>query len=206
MDSKSVHEEMGEQWEQITLPKALTTHRDETHVAHCMLWFRTSPPQMSHISYAFLQLRFDGLLGFPGGVVDEDITGLESIIDSLQREMREEINYSDPIGVDHYFHTFYNKTRGFVSHFFSKEITLSEAEKLEMTHMKARDFPHESLGLLRVPIGSSLDRLGSYQFRRFHKNFMRQKFSGNVRKQIIEVCEKFGLMSEADLKFTKSQL
>ncbi|CAG2178135.1 unnamed protein product, partial [Oppiella nova] len=59
MDPKrvvDVDESEDKNWEQISLPKALTTCRDETHVAHCMLWFRTTE---SHNAFAFLQLRFD---------------------------------------------------------------------------------------------------------------------------------------------------
>ena len=205
MDSKDVFEENGDKWVQITLPNALSEYRDEKQVAHCMLWFRTSEPQNYHISYAFLQLRFDGLMGFPGGIVDEDITCIESIIDALQREVNEEINYIDPIGVDHYFYSFYNKSKRFVSHFFAKEITLSEADNLERNHMKARDFPKETLGLFRAPIGCSYHRNSMY-LRRFYQSFMKQKFSGNVRKQIIDVSEKYNLMSATDLEFIKSQL
>lgn len=144
-------------WEQISLPNALTKYRDYLNVAHCMLWFKTSHQQKAHTSYAFLQLRFDGLLGFPGGVVDEDIVDIESVIDALQREMREEINYCDPITTADYFYTYFNKTKKFVSHFFVKQISLKDAEKLEQTHTQAVDFPQESLGLFRIPIGCSYD-------------------------------------------------
>jgi U8 snoRNA-decapping enzyme len=192
-------------WEQIPLPIALSKFRDHTHVAHCMLWFKTSPDQSHHISYSFLQLRFDGLLGFPGGIVDEDVTDIESIIDALQREMREEINYCDPISVEDYFYSYFYKPKKIVSHFFVKQIPLKEAEQLEQSHTKAPDFPRESLGLLRIPIGCSYDSQSGY-LRRFIKNFMQHKFSGNVKKQIIDVCEKFNVMTQKDLEWTKSQL
>ncbi|XP_054165593.1 U8 snoRNA-decapping enzyme-like [Oppia nitens] len=205
MDSMSGHEldeSNASDWEQIPLPKALSKLRDETQVAHCMLWFRTT---QSHNAFSFLQLRFDGLLGFPGGVVDEDITSIESIIDALQREIHEEINFETTISVDDYIYSFYNKNLRIVSHFFAKQITLKDAESIEECHMKARDFPHESLGLFRIPIGCSYNR-DSYYLRRFAKNFLRQKFSGNVKKQIIDVCEKFKIMSSHDLNFFKAQL
>jgi len=150
-------------------------------------------------------MRFDGLFGFPGGVVDEDITSIESIIDSLQREMLEEINYRDTISFEDYIYSHYNSQRNFVSHFFAKQISLKEAEQLEQNHTKARDFPVESLGLFRILIGCSNDKSSTY-LRSFVKNFMQQKFSGNVRNQIIDVCEKFKVMTQKDLEWIKSQL
>ena len=193
-------------WEPMPLPTALSDKfRDETHAAHCMLWFRTSDSKYHHISYAFLQLRYDGLLGFPGGIVDEDITSLESIIDALQREMEEEMNYSDPIGVEHYIYSYYCAKKRIISHFFAKEISLSEAQQVEQTFSKARDFPMETLGLMRAPIGDCHHRNSPY-LRRFIKNFMKQKFAGIVRKQIIDVCEKFKIMSPMDLELAKAQL
>ena len=40
-----------------------------------------------------MHLRFDGTLGFPGGLIDEN----EDILDGLHRELREEINYSTTV-------------------------------------------------------------------------------------------------------------
>lgn len=193
-------------WQQMPLPTALSDKfRDETHAAHCMLWFRTNDPKYQHNSYAFLQLRYDGLLGFPGGIVDEDITSLESIIDALQRELEEEINYSDPIDVQHYIYSYFCPKKRIISHFFAKEISLTEAHQLEQTYSRARDFPIETLGLMRAPIGGSRDR-NSTIFRKFIKNFMKQKFAGIVRKQMIDVCEKWRIMSPMDLDLAKAQL
>lgn len=202
MDPKTSDDK--KEWEQISLPTALKKFRDYLHVAHCMLWFKCS--KNSHqVTYTLMQLRFDGLLGFPGGIVDEDVKDIESIIDALQREMHEEINFADGILVEDYFYSYFNTTKQFVSHFFAKEITSEKAEELERTHSQARDFPRESLGLFRVPIGCS-NELSSIYLKRFLSNFMQQKFSGNVKNQILHVCEKYKIMGPKDIEWTKSQL
>ena len=193
-------------WEPMPLLTCLSDkYRYETHVAHCMLWFRTSNSIYHNITYAFLQLRYDGLLGFPGGIVDEDITSLESIINGLQREMMEEINYRHPIGVEHYVYSYYCPMKRMISHFFAKEISHSEAQQVEKCLSKARDFPLETLGLMRTPIGVS-HFTNSWYLQRFMNNFMKQKFVGITRKQMIDVCEQFHIMSPLDLTLVKAQL
>ena len=49
------------EFRQIDLKESLS---EETHAAHCLLWFKDSSS-----SFGLMQLRSDGLLGFAGGFV-----------------------------------------------------------------------------------------------------------------------------------------
>merc|ERR1712212_250538 len=59
--------------------------------AHCLFWSKTKTKTVHDIpvkGLIMMQVRFDGLLGFPGGLVDEG----ESVEEGLNRELVEEIN------------------------------------------------------------------------------------------------------------------
>jgi len=80
-----------------------------------------------------MQMRFDGQLGFPGGYVDELLTGLEleeahqKVAEAVARELREEVNYdtdTHPVGREHYlFSSRYINHRGPIFlHFYAQQV------------------------------------------------------------------------------------
>lgn len=107
------------------------------HAAHCLLYCKI----IDHSGYFGLgQVRFDGLIGFPGGVVgenDEPLSTLDHLLIGLRRELAEEINYishednSGFVHVSSYLREDINlnsetNSSCNVHHFFMKQITHRE--------------------------------------------------------------------------------
>ena len=78
----------GVTWEKISREDAAKINGRKA--AHCMFWARTTSKTVHDVpvkALVMLQLRFDGLIGFPGGLVDPG----EDIETGLNRELAEEI-------------------------------------------------------------------------------------------------------------------
>jgi 8-oxo-dGTP pyrophosphatase MutT (NUDIX family) len=75
-------------WIRISPKKGLTIECRKA--AHCMFWSKTKTVSVRETpvkALVMMQMRFDGLLGFPGGLVDPG----EEIVFALNRELEEEI-------------------------------------------------------------------------------------------------------------------
>ncbi|CAG2180897.1 unnamed protein product, partial [Oppiella nova] len=164
------------------------------HASHCLLY---TSANSSRVVYGLIQLTDNGELGCPGGQVDvEDVT-VDDIIDATNRELEEEINYHlNGVTREDWICSHREDNPPYIQHFFAKELTVDELTQLERTHMNAQHFPSESLGLFRVPIGGS--------DKKFMTNFLRQRFAGNARQQIIETIEKLSLVSPEDQVWMES--
>ena len=115
------------------------------HASHCMLY---STPNSNGISFALLQLRFDGLIGFGGGEVDYQEVTVDHIIDAVNRELFEEINYQfDGVTQDDWICSHLDHNSPYILHFFAKQLTFDQILCLYKTHMNAEHFPSESLGM-----------------------------------------------------------
>jgi 8-oxo-dGTP pyrophosphatase MutT (NUDIX family) len=185
-------------YEQIDLNDSLEYQR-HIHASHVIFWckdYRQSPV----VTYALMQLRRDGLFGFPGGKSDENVIDKNEILKTLCRELDEEINYkSCNVTIDDHLFSHIGIEDNIVLHFFGKELLLEEFEMLERTHMNARDFPEESLGLFRVPLSAC----GQQTFKpvmKFFSGFAKQKFAGNAKNQLFEAIIKLNLMTQNDVK------
>lgn len=142
-------------------------------------------------AYCLMHLREDGRLGFPGGEVDEHVTR-QSLLAAMNRELAEEINYRlDPVGAEHFLfcHLIVQGERRIVCYFFARELQLEEF--VERRNCEAPHFAVESLGVCRVPLGD-----GAYA-RRFLASFVRQRFPGHGRRQLLEAAVKLGLIGQS---------
>jgi 8-oxo-dGTP pyrophosphatase MutT (NUDIX family) len=77
--------------------------------------------------FGLMIMRSDGRLGFPGGGVEEKCPSELDIVQALNRELMEEINYDARIGLQHYVtsHLHMNVKEGgrnLVTHFFIREV------------------------------------------------------------------------------------
>jgi U8 snoRNA-decapping enzyme len=95
-----------------------------------------------------MQMRFDGKLGFPGGLIDPG----EEIVAGLNRELVEEINLDltkhavEPTDFlfCHYLPNESDQTKSSrIRMFFSKEVTKSEYEMIEKNSLDAKEFGYE---------------------------------------------------------------
>ena len=93
-----------------------------------------------------MQLRFDGVFGFPGGLVE---AGEDPMV-GMNREMEEEI------GLDlekhrfldsNHIASFVNLEKSLVLHFFLKEVTLEEFCVLEKNNLQAPEYGTEVMKL-----------------------------------------------------------
>ena len=78
-----------------------------------------------------MQMRFDGFLGFPGGLVDDDDASLEA---ALQRELSEELGIEKNMitfSEKDYLYSFTFKEKNVCLHFFTKELTLENLRHVE---------------------------------------------------------------------------
>ena len=90
-----------------------------------------------------MQLRFDGLLGFPGGFVDSTD---QSIVDGLNRELVEEINFDvdmHRVSQDHFVMSCVCSHRKMVTHFYAIEVTIAQYEDIEKRTFAAHDWGSE---------------------------------------------------------------
>lgn len=100
-----------------------------------------------------MQSRFDGNLGFPGGLLDKGPH--ESPVDALNRELVEEINLDlskvaciqEDLLVTHV-----NQSKKLVTYFYVKEVSLDEFSAMERRVLDAEEWGTEVglLGLLQL--------------------------------------------------------
>ena len=94
-----------------------------------------------------MQLRFDGALGFPGGLIDPG----EVIVDGLNRECSEEIGLDPKYFVtedDLVFSAFTTKSPRWPRlemHAFAKEVSAEDYLRIEQNVFNAKDFGDEVL-------------------------------------------------------------
>ena len=175
-----------------------------------------------------MQLRFDGALGFPGGLIDPG----EAIVDGLNRECIEEIGLDPKHFVtdeDLVFSAFTTKSPRWPRlelHAFAKEVSNQEFQRIEQNVFEAKDFGDEvrpnslilnlhtqhynfliyplpqTLGLIRVPlyIQNQVD-VGT----RIGglPLFLRNCFAGNAKRQLLylAMCKDLISQEEAENAF-----
>ena len=162
----------------IKLEDALKLDDTYRHVAHCFLYYGTEDKV-----YGLMQMREDGKLGFPGGTVEGRPKSPRDIVNALNRELEEEINYKGNIEPDSRVmsHLHLTPKGNGVTHFFMKRVSEDEFRKIEKEHMEARDFPKESLGIFRVPIYSDEPK--------FLANFAQNNFLANFLDYLLEAID-----------------
>ena len=87
-----------------------------------------------------MQMRFDGNIGFPGGLRDDVEEAPEDV---LNREMQEEINldltkYS--FSRKHHAMSHLNEKKRMVTHFFTMEVTEEQYEEIERNVLTAKEY------------------------------------------------------------------
>jgi len=90
-----------------------------------------------------MQVRFDGLFGFPGGYIDSTD---KSIIDGLNRELLEEMNFDTEkyqLTQDNHIVSTVCSHRKLVTHFYAIEVTRPQYEDIEKRAFTAHDWGAE---------------------------------------------------------------
>lgn len=194
---------MGLKWIPLEQVFGLNDPRKYRHAVHCLLYCKKTD-QDGRGYFGLGQVRFDGLIGFPGGVVgdgEEPLNTVDDLLHGLRRELWEEINFVTADGNEGFQHvsSYFNDKANPVGcknvtcnvfHFFRKEITEQEFVQCELNHTKSIHFPVESMGIFRIPLIDPV-HCGTKSIFRFYCdkggfliNFFAHNFAGKTRQSI----------------------
>uniref|UniRef100_A0A8C7YI16 U8 snoRNA-decapping enzyme n=1 Tax=Oryzias sinensis TaxID=183150 RepID=A0A8C7YI16_9TELE len=169
------------------------------HACHVMLYADTTSKlfgrtPIRHI--VLMQMRFDGLLGFPGGLVNPAEESLEA---GLSRELLEELGLEIPISEEDYVETCYAPALSWTSksklilHFYVKKMEEEQIREVEKAAAStAVDHGLEVMGMVRVPLFRT-NHDGGLSF------FLSHSFIGNARSQLINSLLRLHLISPQNL-------
>ncbi|GFO42813.1 U8 snorna-decapping enzyme [Plakobranchus ocellatus] len=176
-------------WE--NLGTQMNNHLWSTFIILCQLQRRDL--ELSIPFNAKMQMRFDGTLGFPGGLMDPG----ETPVQCLNRELYEEIglnltkhSFSDNEHVASYFH----EGKNLVLHFYIKEVSAEEFCDLEANTLKAAEYGIETLGIIRVPLFTMGDGLRGFPA------FLTNHFAGNAKSELITGLLAAKLFTEEEME------
>ncbi|CAG6021089.1 unnamed protein product [Menidia menidia] len=167
------------------------------HACHVMLYSDTKSrlfgrTPMEHI--VLMQMRFDGLLGFPGGLVNPSKETLEA---GLIRELLEEIGTEIPVTAEDHVESCFApgsspsspSSSSLIIHFYVKKIEEEQIREVEKAAAStAADHGLEVMGMVRVPLYTLL-RGSGLPF------FLSHSFIGNARSQLIRSLLRLGLVA-----------
>ncbi|KAG7239872.1 hypothetical protein INR49_030606 [Caranx melampygus] len=167
------------------------------HACHVMLYADTKSQlfgkfPIKHI--ILMQMRFDGLLGFPGGLVNPDEETLEA---GLSRELSEELGVAIPVSEEDRVASCHApgpiRSHGLITHFYVKKIEEEQIREVEKAAVcTATDYGQEVLGMVRVPL-YTLRAGGGLAL------FLSHSFIGNARSQLVDSLLRFNLVSPKEL-------
>uniref|UniRef100_A0A7S4URW4 U8 snoRNA-decapping enzyme n=2 Tax=Guillardia theta TaxID=55529 RepID=A0A7S4URW4_GUITH len=143
-----------------------------------------------------MQVRFDGKLGFFGGIVEPG----ESMQQALVRELREELNYVASPNLEGFEHVVSHEvpSERMRAHFYAKEVTTEEFFEVERNAHKALHFGSETLGVFRAPLFiNDADEFGADAAGM--PNFLRGNFHQAVVEELLCLIARKRLISQAKL-------
>uniref|UniRef100_A0AAQ4R7C4 U8 snoRNA-decapping enzyme n=1 Tax=Gasterosteus aculeatus aculeatus TaxID=481459 RepID=A0AAQ4R7C4_GASAC len=178
------------------------------HACHVMLYCDTNTLlfgsiPIRHIVLPLLlpqmQMRFDGLLGFPGGFVNLSEESLEA---GLGRELLEELGVAFQIlEEDHVDSCFApasspasSTSPRLITHFYTKKMEEGQIRAVETAAVTtATDHGQEVLGMVRVPLHSTKGGGGL-------ASFLSHSFVGNARFQLLHTLLRLHLVAPEELR------
>ncbi|KAM9341806.1 U8 snoRNA-decapping enzyme [Pholidichthys leucotaenia] len=168
---------------------------DCRHACHVMFYGDTEAQLFGRIPIrhiVLMQMRFDGLLGFPGGLVNPSEETLEA---GLSRELLEEVGMSVEISEENHVDSCYfpaPPSARLITHFYAKKMEEEQLRMLERAAASAEDHGHEVLGMVRVPLYNTKSGCGL-------ANFLSNSFIGNARSQLVDALLRFNLVTADEL-------
>ncbi|KAM6928722.1 U8 snoRNA-decapping enzyme isoform 2-T3 [Lycodopsis pacificus] len=171
------------------------------HGCHVMLYCDTKTLLFGSIPIRhiiLMQMRFDGLLGFPGGFVNPSEESLEA---GLTRELSEELGVALPILEEDHMDSCYappssssSSSPSVITHFYAKKMEEEQIRELERAAVTtATDHGQEVLGMVRVPLYTMEDGGGLAPF-------LSHSFVGNARSQLTDTLLRLHLITPEELQ------
>ncbi|XP_034393395.1 U8 snoRNA-decapping enzyme [Cyclopterus lumpus] len=173
------------------------------HACHVMLYCDTETQlfgihPIRHI--ILMQMRFDGLLGFPGGFVDPSEESLEA---GLSRELSEELGVALPILEEDHLDSCYgppsspsssSSSSRLITHFYAKKMEEEQIRAVERAAVTtATDHGQEVLGMVRVPLYTMEGGKGLAPF-------LSHSFAGSARSQLADSLLRLHLVAPEELR------
>ncbi|XP_025304887.1 U8 snoRNA-decapping enzyme [Canis lupus baileyi] len=187
----------------LELQDALALGPGWRHACHALLYAPDPGLLFGRIPlrYAVLmQMRFDGRLGFPGGLVNLQDGSLEA---GLRRELSEELGEAAahvPLERADYRSSHAAPGPRVVAHFYAKQLTLEQLLAVEKGAPRAKDHGLEVLGLVRVPLYTLRDGVGGLPA------FLENSFIGAAKEQLLEALQDLELVEPGSLTAHKISL
>lgn len=140
-----------------------------------------------------MQMRFDGHVGFPGGLIESG----EEVVHGLIRELYEEINI-DPKSIqlteDNHVVSHFCESTGLLLHFYVLEVPQEKLKEIEKKALESHDHGGEVMGTFRVPLYTMSDGVRGFP------TFLRNSFVGNSCRQLLTGLRHASIMSEEEIK------
>lgn len=141
-----------------------------------------------------MQLRFDGLIGFPGGLVDMVDGRLEDLAVAANRELAEELSPNVSVADENWLGCIYLPGQDICTHLFEKRVTEAELEQLERDALTAHD-RFEVCGTLRCPCYALPAEANGGVSNKGFGVFVQQQFAGNAKQQLLRLVRERGLVA-----------
>ncbi|EMP29454.1 Protein syndesmos [Chelonia mydas] len=145
---------------------------------------------MKAVTAPKMQMRFDGLLGFPGGFVDRRYWSLE---DGLNRVLGLGLGCVRLTEADYLCSHLTEGPHRVVAHFYARQLTLEELHTIEICAVHSRDHGLEVMGMVRVPLYTQKDRMGGLP------NFLGNSFIGTAKFQLLFALKVLNMVPEEKL-------
>ncbi|XP_023259456.1 U8 snoRNA-decapping enzyme-like [Seriola lalandi dorsalis] len=178
------------------------------HACHVMLYADTKSQLFGKIPIRhiiLMQMRFDGLLGFPGGLVNPAEETLEA---GLSRELSEELGVALPMSVEDHVVSCHAPASSpsssrLITHFYVKKM---EEEQI-LPDLKLCSSQSCSLSLpLSLSLSPSLQVLGMVRVPLYTMkgggglaSFLSHSFIGNARSQLVDSLLRLNLVAPEEL-------
>ncbi|XP_071783714.1 U8 snoRNA-decapping enzyme [Centroberyx gerrardi] len=168
------------------------------HACHVMLYSDTKAQLFGRIPIRhiiLMQMRFDGLLGFPGGLVNPSEETLEA---GLSRELWEELGVALAVSVEDHVASCHAPASSpsssrLITHFYVKKMEEEQIKEVERAAVStATDHGQEVLGMVRVPVYAMKGGGGL-------PSFLSHSFIGNARSQLLDALLRFNLVTPKEL-------
>lgn len=178
--------------------------QDTRHACHVALYAAVSYKLWGVVPAGhavLMQMRFDGLLGFPGGLVDTlEAEGgrLEELEVAANRELREELSARVEVSTADYRGSLYLPKQRLCTHLFARKVSETTLDALERDALAAHD-RFEVCGTLRCPCYGLEAGKG-------FGHFLQNRFAGNAREQLLKLCREERLVDSAVLEEAVARL
>lgn len=161
--------------------------------AHVFLWAKNDQKLwgISQLASIMMQMRFDGYIGFPGGLIDPEDS---DIVQGLNRELEEEINLDKEFFCTQqdYFFTCVCHSRKLVLHFYVKEVSHDQFKAMEQKSLVAEEYGKEVLGIIRPPLYKISPNKG-------FSVFVQSNFIGNALVQLLKTIDHLKILKIDEL-------